>query len=180
MKVRSLVYVAMMTVLLTLSGWLVVPAPIPFTMQTFVIFLAVGLLGVKDSFLSVAVYLLMGAIGLPVFAGMNGGIGVLAGPTGGYLMGFLAIPLVTGLIKGNRVSTPVVTVAMLCGLAADYLVGVAWYTVGYARQEAGVWAAVVTGVLPFVVPDVIKIALAVGITKKVRPMIRDRSGDGLE
>ncbi len=89
LSLRQMTAIALMSVVLLLCSILTVPSVVPFTLQTFGVALAVGLLGIKSGLLSVVAYFLLGLIGLPVFAGMQGGIGVLLGPTGGYLIGFL-------------------------------------------------------------------------------------------
>ena len=94
MKAKPLVYTAVMAALITVCAWITIPTVVPFTLQTFAIFLAVGVLGGKLGSLAVGVYLLMGAVGLPVFSGFSGGLGSFAGVTGGYLVGFLLIALV--------------------------------------------------------------------------------------
>ena len=91
---RDMVYIAMFAVLIAVCSWISVPATVPFTLQTFGVFVTVGVLGGKRGSLSVLVYLLLGMIGVPVFAGFSGGIGCLLGNTGGYIIGFLFSALV--------------------------------------------------------------------------------------
>ena len=94
-KVLSLTYVALMAALMAVCAWITIPVgPVPFTMQTFAVFAALGLLGGKRGTLAVVVYLLLGLVGLPVFAGFSSGAAALLGPTGGFLVGFLASALV--------------------------------------------------------------------------------------
>ena len=94
MKTRNLVLTGIMAALLALCAWISIPTAVPFTLQTLGVFLAVGVLGGKLGSLAVGVYLLLGAVGLPVFSHFTGGIGALIGTTGGYLLGFLLIALV--------------------------------------------------------------------------------------
>ena len=84
---RDMVYTAMFACLMTICAWISIPGQVPFTLQTMGVFLAVGLLGGKRGTLAILVYVLMGAVGLPVFSGYQGGLARLAGPTGGYLAG---------------------------------------------------------------------------------------------
>ena len=91
-------YNALFAVLLTVCAWISVPLPVPFTLQTFAIFAALGILGGRRGTWAVAVYLLLGAVGLPVFSGFRGGLGALLGTTGGYILGFLALALVYWLV----------------------------------------------------------------------------------
>lgn len=94
MSVRNLSRVALFAALMAICSWVSIPTPVPFTLQTFAVFLAPGLLGGKMGTIAVGTYLLLGAVGLPVFAGFSGGIGTLLGATGGYLLGFLLTALV--------------------------------------------------------------------------------------
>ena len=88
-KAYDLVLIALFAALMALCAWVTVPYAVPFTMQTFGVFLALLLLGGKRGTICMAVYLLLGAVGLPVFSGFRGGVGALVGSTGGYLVGFI-------------------------------------------------------------------------------------------
>ncbi len=90
MKVKDMTLIAMFAAIMAVCSWISIPAPVPFTLQTMAVFLAVGLLGGKRGTIAVAIYILLGAVGLPVFAGFSGGLGTLLGLTGGYIFGFLA------------------------------------------------------------------------------------------
>ena len=125
MQTRQLAATALMAALLALCAWLTIPTVVPFTMQTFGIFLAVGLLGGKLGSLAVGVYLLLGIVGLPVFSGFSGGIGTLAGVTGGYLLGFLLIALVMWLAErlfGTGTAAVISPVGMMEYKGVDYVV----------------------------------------------------------
>ena len=89
LTVRELCATALGAALMTICAWISIPAQVPFTLQTFAVFFVTALLGLKCGTLSVIVYLLLGAVGLPVFAGFKGGLGSLMGVTGGYLLGFV-------------------------------------------------------------------------------------------
>lgn len=111
-KVLDLAYIALMVALMAICAWITLPiGPVPFTMQTFAVFAALGLLGGRRGTLAVVVYLLLGAVGLPVFSGFNSGLSALLGPTGGYLVGFLVSALLywaitAGWAPGARFSCP--------------------------------------------------------------------------
>ena len=90
---RDLVYVAVFAALMAICAWISIPTTVPFTLQTMGVFLAVGLLGGRRGSLAVFVYLLLGAVGAPVFSGFTGGVGSLVGTTGGYILGFLLCAL---------------------------------------------------------------------------------------
>ena len=91
---RDMIYIAMFAIIIAICSWISVPATVPFTLQTFGVFVTVGVLGGKRGSLSVLVYLLLGVIGVPVFAGFSGGLGVLLGSTGGYIIGLLFSALI--------------------------------------------------------------------------------------
>ena len=88
-KTYDLAYIAIFAVLIAICSWISIPMTVPFTLQTFGVFMAVGVLGGKRGSLAVLVYILLGAIGVPVFAGFSGGLGILLNNTGGYIIGFL-------------------------------------------------------------------------------------------
>ena len=88
-KTRDIVYMSVFTAMISICSWISIPASIPFTLQTMGVFTTVGLLGGKRGTLTILTYILLGAIGVPVFAGLTGGVSVLLGTTGGYIIGFL-------------------------------------------------------------------------------------------
>ena len=171
MQTRQLAATALMAALLALCAWLTIPTVVPFTMQTFGIFLAVGLLVGKLGSLAVGVYLLLGIVGLPVFSGFSGGIGTLAGVTGGYLLGFLLIALVMWLAERLfGTGTAVFVLSGLVWLAVCYAFGTAWFLVLYTRSTGpiGLWSVLWSCVLPFVIPDLCKLALALVLRQRLR------------
>lgn len=93
-KTQDMAYIALFAVVMAVCAWIVIPMVVPFTLQTFAVFLAVGVLGGKRGTFAILLYLLLGIIGIPVFSGFTGGIGVLLGNTGGYLVGFLCTSLI--------------------------------------------------------------------------------------
>ena len=162
--VRDIAYIALFIALIALCSWITIPLTVPITLQTFAVFVTVGLLGWRRGFLAVLLYLLLGAIGIPVFSGFSGGAGVLLGATGGYLIGFLFTALLTGLLIdrfGRRVF--VMAVAMLAGLLVCYAFGTVWFMVVYASTSGavGLGMALSWCVVPFLIPDAVKIALAI-------------------
>ncbi|MCI2057640.1 MAG: biotin transporter BioY [Oscillibacter sp.] len=175
LKTADLTYTALFAVLIAVCAWISIPAAVPFTMQTFAVFTAVGLLGGKRGTLSVLVYILLGAAGLPVFAGFTGGVGILLGSTGGYILGFLLSALlywgVTALL-GTRVWTQ--ALGMVLGLAVCYAFGTVWFQYVYARASGpiGIWTALGWCVFPFILPDFAKIALALFFTRVLKKHVR--------
>ena len=170
--VQTLTRGAMCAALIAVCSWISIPTTVPFTLQTFAVFLTCELMGGAGIW-PVALYILLGAVGVPVFAGFSGGMGPLLGPTGGYIWGFLALALtVTGWKKllGGRL--PVVGMAL--GLAACYLFGTLWFVRVYAASSGPVSFAQALSwcVLPYVIPDAVKIALARMIGARVKAAIR--------
>ncbi len=174
MDTRDITMIAVCTAMMAICSWISVPATVPFTMQTFGVFLSVGLLGGRRGTLAVSIYLLLGAVGLPVFSGFTGGIGHMFGPTGGYIIGFLFSALVMWLIERlcGR-SMKVLVFAMTMGLVTCYVFGTAWFMVVYARttESIGLMTALGWCVFPYVIPDAVKIILAAVMTRRIRPAI---------
>lgn len=175
MSVRDMALVPVFSVLIAVCAWVSIPAPVPFTMQTFGVFFTLVLLGGKRGVWAVAVYLLLGAIGVPVFAGFAGGPGVLLGMTGGYLMGFLLVALTYWLMTallGERLWVAVA--ALSVGLLLCYVFGTAWFLMasGKTGNPMGLTAALGYCVLPFLLPDGVKLALALALGRKLKPRLK--------
>jgi biotin transport system substrate-specific component len=174
MKTRDLVLIALFAALMALCAWITIPSVVPFTMQTFGVFMAVGLLGGKRGTLAVLVYILLGAVGLPVFSGFGGGAGVLFGKTGGYIIGFLASALTMwGIFKIGGKSWVIRGLGMLAGLLVCYAFGTAWFMVVYMRANGPVTLMTVLSwcVIPYIIPDLIKIALALYLSSRIERRI---------
>lgn len=174
-KTLDLVYIAVCAALIAVCSWISIPTTVPFTLQTFAVFLAVGLLGGKRGTIAVLIYILLGAVGLPVFAGFKGGIASLLGLTGGYIIGFLLSALLMWLFEkllGRKLW--VLAVSMVLGLIICYAFGTAWFMVVYAKNNNPIGLTAVLGmcVIPFIIPDLIKIALALFLTKPLRRVIK--------
>lgn len=164
MKPVFLARCAFFSALMCICGWISIPlGNLSFTLQTFALFLALLTLGGKGGTAAVTVYLTLGAVGLPVFSGFRGGIGALLGVTGGYLWGFLVACLVFWLITGiygARAKIPAVLTAIL----SVYVCGTVWFMV-YA--PSGFWFILAQSVLPYLIPDAIKIFLAFWIARRL-------------
>ena len=174
-KTYDLAYIAIFAVLIAICSWISIPMTVPFTLQTFGVFMAVGVLGGKRGSLAVLVYILLGAIGVPVFAGFKSGVAVLLGTTGGYLIGFLCTALIYWLftsLLGNKFIVKLI--ALLLGLAICYAFGTAWYMVVYMKSTGTIGLATVLGwcVTPFVIPDLVKLAVAFIISDRVTKVIK--------
>jgi biotin transport system substrate-specific component len=161
----------MFTALIAVCSWVTIPAAVPFTLQTFAVFLTLGLLGGKRGTFSVLVYILLGAAGAPVFSNFRGGIGALFDNTGGYIIGFLAIALIIWTIThffGDK--SAALAIGMVIGLLILYTFGTAWFMIVYMNTKGAVSLINVLSwcVLPFIIPDLIKMALALLLTKRLK------------
>ena len=170
-KTYDMAYIGFFVVVIAICSWISIPAAVPFTLQTFAVFLSVILLGGRRGTLSVLIHILIVAVGIPVFSGFRGGLGVLMNNTGGYLIGFLFSALIMWAaerILGTK--TWVQAISMVLGLVACYTVGTVWFMFVYLRNTGEVGLAAVLGwcVVPFVLPDLVKIALALMLGKMLR------------
>ncbi len=175
--IRSLTMISLMAALSALCSWLTVPAAVPITMQTFAVFCTAQLLGARDGTLSVALYILLGAVGLPVFAGFNSGFVALLGPTGGYILGFLLMPVTYATVRrlcGDRRFAR--AAALAASLAVCYAFGTAWFSVVYTRNVSPVSFVGALGmcVAPFVIPDALKAALSALLCSRVEKYLAAR------
>lgn len=151
---------ALFAALTVVCAWISIPVgDIAFTMQTFAVFLALGLLGGKWGTVSILIYLLLGAVGMPVFSGFQGGFGVLLGVTGGYLWGFLFSGLIYWTLE--RLGRPC---AMAAGLAVCYLCGSLWFLYW---SGGGIGLVLLRCVVPYLIPDAIKLALALRLSRRL-------------
>jgi biotin transport system substrate-specific component len=167
---RPMVLASLFAALTAVGAYLSVPiGPVPIVLQNMFVLLAGLLLGSRWGLASVAVYLLAGFCGLPVFAGGTGGIGRFFGPTGGFLLGYLPAVFLTGALAERRPGRMIRDVAaMLLGSVALYACGVPWLMVVTGMPLAKAAAA---GMLPFLAGDALKIAAAALIVRAVRPLI---------
>ncbi len=170
MKTKDLVLVAFFAALICICAWISVPTAVPFTLQTFAVALALLLLGGQHGTYAILAYLLLGAAGLPVFAGFKGGLSALVDVTGGYKLGFLIMGILYLLFE----KYPKWKLASLfIGLAALYIFGAAWFMVAFP-VEKGVMTLDKTlslTILPFVIPDIVKILLAQVLSRRLAPVM---------
>lgn len=172
-----MVLTALFAALITVGALLPpIPAgPLPITLQTLTIYLTAGMLGAKWGSAALAIYIALGAIGLPVFAGGQGGVGVLMGATGGYIVGFFAIPIAVGLFSrlfGRKMGALVIGMAV--GTLVCYALGTAWFVLVYTRAGSAVTlgSALTACVIPFLLPDALKITLAALLTSRLGRHLR--------
>ncbi len=176
LKTKDIVYIGFFTALIVICSWISIPMTIPFTLQTFAVFLSVILLGGKRGTLSVIVYILLGAVGLPVFSGFKGGLGALLGSTGGYILGFIFSALIMWAFEsflGKKLW--VYIISMILGLVTCYAFGTLWFMAVYNNgNDSPASLSMILGwcVLPFIVPDIVKIALAlvIGRNRQLRKL----------
>ena len=171
LKTHNLVYIALFAVVIAVCSWISIPTTVPFTLQTFAVFCVLELLGGKRGTISICVYILLAAVEIPVLAGFTGGIGVLIGITGGYILGFVFIGLIYWLSEklfGNKLAARIA--AMLLGLVVCYTFGTVWFMAVYAKQTGpiSIAAALSLCVLPFALPDLAKLGLAILIASRLR------------
>ncbi len=170
---HDMVLISAFTAMIAVSAWITIPVlTIQFTMQLFAIFLALGTLGGRCGTVCVALYLVLGAVGLPVFSSFNAGIGALLGVTGGYLVGFFPMALVYWGLRTvvKKQGMWVEILLMVSSLIVCYAFGTAWFIVLYTKNKGaiGVWSALCTCVFPYVIPDLVKIVLANRLSALIR------------
>jgi biotin transport system substrate-specific component len=171
---RILVLVVLGTALLTVAAKINLPLPfVPMTLQTLVVLVIGAVYGWRLGTATVLVYLVEGAIGLPVFAGPSGGLAALLGPTAGYLFGFVVAAFVTGLLCGRGWDRSVLRlfVAMSIGHISILALGFAWLAFGMKLGTEKAW---LVGVLPFLAASIVKSALGVALVSAIRRLV-DRS-----
>lgn len=173
-KTYDLVYVAVFSVLTAICSWISIPAFVPFTLQTFAVFFTVGMLGGKRGTIAVLIYILLGAAGIPVFAGFTGGLGILLGTTGGYLIGFVFCALVMWAMEavpGKRAW--VLPLSMFLGMIVYMTFGTIWFMAVYSKTTGPVGLAAVLGwcVFPFIIPDLLKMGLAWTLCKRFKGLL---------
>lgn len=159
LSVYQMTAAALMTALMCILGPMSIPiGAIPVSFTNFVIFIALYLLGTKLCIISYCVYLLLGTAGLPVFSGYSGGFAKLAGPTGGYLIGFIFMAVISGIfIQKYHGRTLPSIFGMICGMLVAYLFGTIWFVI---ESGTALWYALTVCVFPFLIGDAVKILLA--------------------
>ncbi len=166
MKTKRLVYCALFAAVIGIMSLIsIATQPIPLNMALFAVLLAGGILGKKYGTLSVVVYILLGAVGIPVFAGFRGGLAVLAGPTGGYIAGYILVAFLTGLVCEKTRKMHYTLPIMILAVILCNAVGTAWYCY---IMKSSVSSALMLCVIPFVPTDIIKVVLAAMVIKKQR------------
>lgn len=167
-KVRKMIFIALCVCLMAICSWIAIPAPVPFTLQTFAVFGITLVLKGKEATKVVLLYIFMGAVGIPVFAGMSGGFFHILAPTGGYLVGFLFIPLMAWAFEHTKISgLKKKIIPLIIGLILCYAAGTAWF-IAMLSDKSSLGAVLMLCVVPYVVPDILKLLLAVVVSKRIR------------
>lgn len=167
-RTLKITYCGLFAGIIAVCSWITVPSAVPFTLQTFGVFLAFFVLGSKMGTVSLLTYLLLGAVGVPVFSGFRGGIGVLFSQTGGYLWGFLIGGVVVIVLeKVFRKTTASRCLQGILILFVTYFTGTLWYFFAYGKGT-DFYTLLKISVIPFVIPDFVKLFLAVNLSKRVK------------
>ncbi len=171
-SVRSMVFMAVFAALICVAApFAIQVGPIPITLATFAIYLTGAILGGKRGVVAVVVYILLGAVGLPVFSNFNGGFGALLGPTGGYIIGYIPMVLITGIFaEMNSKKHWTMIIGMLLGTVALYAFGTAWYMILTGKDLV---TALTICVLPFIPGDGIKIACVTAIALPLKSKLNN-------
>jgi biotin transport system substrate-specific component len=171
-SIKGLVYAALFGALTATGAFIVIPLPpVPITAQTFFLNVSAVLLGGQLGALSQFIYVMLGVVGIPVFAGGKAGLGVIFGPTGGYLLGFIIAAFVIGMISRMKKSAGIFwnIFSMLIGMLIIYLLGSLQLSL---VAKMSFQKALTIGVLPFIPGDVIKILLAAIISSRLKGRIK--------
>jgi biotin transport system substrate-specific component len=169
-QLQMMVYSSLFVALIAVGAFIAIPVgPVPIVLQNMFVLLAAIILGPVWALVCVAIYLVIGLAGLPVFAGGTSGIGKLFGPTGGYLLGYLPCVFVTAWISkalGHKLISDML--AMLIGSLIVYAVGVPWLS---TVIDKSLQDTLVVGMYPFLIGDAVKVVAAAFIAKSLRPLI---------
>lgn len=171
--VKEITYIGLFTALMIICSWISIPFVVPFTLQTFGVLLMVFVLGINKALISMIIYFLLGICGVPVFAGFKSGVSTLIGPTGGYLIGFIFMLVITGVIAKTKSSKAVKYIASTIGLLFCYAFGTIWFYVVYLKsgETKTIFAILLTCVVPYLLPDAVKIWLAIFLEGKLKKHI---------
>jgi len=142
-------------------------SPVPVNLALLSVYLAGGLLGPKNGAISQFVYILLGAAGLPVFHNLTGGLSILAGPTGGFLAGYIAAAFLVGFFYFKKMDKGLI-IGLVAGLSACYALGILWFML---ISGAGLKSALLLCIIPFLPGDALKIIAAIFLIRKLRPFM---------
>lgn len=172
-SIREIALCGLFAALLAICSWVSVPLTVPVTLQTFAVFAAALILETKCSMTAISVWILLGAVGVPVFSGFKGGVSALAGATGGYILGMLFCPLALAAVQKiagkhkNHLFTKII--GLLLGMLICYAFGTAWFVILYLKdgKPMTVLTALQYCVFPFILFDCVKMALALMLESRI-------------
>ena len=169
-KTKQYILCALFIAFSAICAQLVIPIqPVPITLGTLAILMAGAMLGPKYGALSVFLYVLLGLVGVPVFSMGRAGVGIIAGPSGGFVMGWVLVAAVTGYLAEKLGRSYVsLVIAMLAGTIVCYVTGVAWFMF---LTGTGLWAALVACMFPFLIGDSLKIVIGAFLVRRCRDYI---------
>lgn len=170
MQVRKLTMAALFAALTAVFSQIAIPTPwmVPVNLATLAVFLSGAVLGARWGAAAQLAYLALGLCGVPVFSGFRGGVQVLAGPTGGYLIGYVAAALLVGVLAHKLHGKAVLPFAMAAGLALCYAFGTAWFM---ASTGSGLMRALALCVVPYLIGDALKIAAATLVAPRLSALL---------
>ena len=173
-RIQSMIFIALFATLMCVGAWLHFPSAVPATMQAFVAMTALGLIGSKNTFIMLLIYIFLGITGLPVFSGFTSGIGALSGPTAGFIWGFLlGVPVFYLSQKFIRCRFSLY-IGYIIYIILHYITGALWYCYFTTKELTvqGILASSLVTVVPFIIPDCVKMLLAALTVKRLKKIIK--------
>ena len=177
MNVKRIVLISFMAILIAICSWITIPMTVPFTLQTFAVFMVLFLLGGIDGLISILLYIVLGLIGVPVFSGFQGGVGHILGPTGGYIIGFIAIGIIYFLFElisrnsNNKKKMIMGFISLSIGLVVCYLIGSIWFYVVTKGENYSFFKILLLCVIPYILPDLVKLFLAFTVSMRLKKIL---------
>ena len=175
-KIKNVIIIGINVCILTVCSWIKIPFVIPITLQTLGVYLICGIYDFKISFTSLIIYIILGLLGLPVFSSFQGGVGIILGPTGGYILSFIFVPLILEFFRKflNSNEFILLGLSLLLSQIVIYLIGTLWFVFVYleSNNEYTFMSALITTVLPFLIFDIIKMIVSNIVIIRIKKYIR--------
>lgn len=172
---KKIVICSLFVALMSIFAQISIPlgfTPVPINLGPMIVLLCGAILGSKLGALSMLIYLMIGAIGAPVFANFSGSFGIIIGPTGGYIIGYIACAFIVGiLIEKLSFTNFTIVISMILGMIACYTIGTIWFMI---ITKTELVASITLCVLPFIPGEILKIIAATSLTKKLRPILNKK------
>ena len=167
LKTKQLTMCALFATLNAILSQIAIPiGPVPINLVHLSIFVSASLLGAKYSTLSQCVYILLGSMGAPVFSNFSGGLGILFGPTGGFIVGYIGCAFITGLLMERLGSSLKLSLAMGMGLMVSYALGTSWFMFS---TQVDLMTAITICIFPFLLGDSLKIIFSTILITRLKP-----------